>query len=399
MEAMTMTATPSKDFVQVAIELGPVISQQIDEEQYNRRLSPAVINAIKEAGLYKLLLPKLLGGHESDPVTTAKVVEQIATFNTAAGWSLMVANTSAWWGRNLPEKGVEAVYASGSDVFLAGAIHPPMQATRTEGGYRINGRTPLASNVHEADFIFAAAMVFEDGKPKSNNGMPEVIGICMKSGDYEIIDTWHTIGMKATDSNDIAANNVFVPDHLVFPVLPGREPNKYYDAPLFRIVTVAITVPTMIAPVALAVASNAIKELKAMATKKTPMGSTVSMREKGVVQRKIGMAEAAVQSGRAYLFQTLSAAWQKTLAGEKPTPEDKANLLLSGVHTVQSCLHAIELMYSAAGSSAIYTKNKLSHYFMDAHVIRQHGFVNESRYETAGQLHLGLPPDLVVVSF
>jgi indole-3-acetate monooxygenase len=400
MESMTLNATaPAKDFVQIARDLGPVISRQVDEEENNRRLSPEVINAIKKAGLYKMLLPKSLGGYETDPITTAKTVEEIATHNTAAGWSLMVANSSAWWCRNLNEKGVEEIYSSGKDVFLAGSVHPPMQAIRVEGGFSISGRTPLTSNIREAERVFAGAMIFEDGQPKLSNGMPQVIGVCLNSSDVEVIDTWHTIGMKATDSNDLVAKNVFVPDHLVFPLMPGRESNKYFDGPLYRFATVGIIVTTMIAPVALALAANSIKEVKDIAIKKIPLGSAISMRDKGVVQRKLGIAEAALQSSRAYLYQSLSANWEKTLSGQPQTNEEKANLLLAGTHTVQSCLHAIELMYSAAGSSAIYTKNKLSHYFMDAHVLRQHGFVNESRYETAGQMHLGLSPDLVVVAF
>jgi alkylation response protein AidB-like acyl-CoA dehydrogenase len=73
--------------------------------------------------------------------------------------------------------------------------------------------------------------------------------------------------------------------------------------------------------------------------------------------------------------------------------------LLAATHTNQSCLQAVDLMYSAAGSSAIYTRSKLAHYFADAQVIRQHGFANESRYETSAQVYLGLQPDLPVLAF
>ena len=123
------------------------------------------------------------------------------------------------------------------------------------------------------------------------------------------------------------------------------------------------------------------------------------MKEKGTVQRKLGMAEAFVQSSRAYLHNTITESWNKTLAGERLSPEDRAGLLLAITHTNQSCLQAVDLVYSAAGSSAIYNRSKISRYFSDAQVIRQHGFANDSRYETAGQLYLGLFPDLPVVMF
>ena len=79
--------------------------------------------------------------------------------------------------------------------------------------------------------------------------------------------------------------------------------------------------------------------------------------------------------------------------------EEKAGLLLAAAHTNQSCVEAIELMYTAAGTTGIYKKNKLSHYFTDAQVLRQHGFMNESRYETAAQIYFGLPPDLPIIAF
>jgi len=124
-----------------------------------------------------------------------------------------------------------------------------------------------------------------------------------------------------------------------------------------------------------------------------------SLSMKGSVQRKIGMAEALVQSSQAYLYQTIETTWKKVMSGEKLKLNEKADLLLASTHANQSCFQAVDLMYSAAGTSGIYTKNKLANYFADAQVIRQHGFANESRYETAAQVYLGLPPDLPVVSF
>ena len=125
----------------------------------------------------------------------------------------------------------------------------------------------------------------------------------------------------------------------------------------------------------------------------------VTLRERGVMQRKLGRAEALVQSSRVYLHTQLGECWNKTLTGETITLEDKADLLLAATHANQSCLEAVELVYTAAGTNGIYLKNKLAHYIIDAQVLRLHGFMNESRYETAGQVHFGLPPDLPIITF
>lgn len=401
METMTKPKSPvkEKDLIQLASELGTVLGEHIADDEKNGRLSAAVVQTLKEAGFYKLFLPGSLGGLESDPLTVAKVVEEVARHNTAAGWSLMVANTVLIMASRLPEKGIEEIFGSDPDVFIAGTVHPPMRATSVKGGYLINGRNPLVSNVHEAQWIMVLALVMEGEQPKMNNGHPEIIGAYMNAQDCRIIDTWNVLGMHATDSNDIEAKDVFVPDHHLFPLIPEFTPGKNYKGPLYRFPAAGANICCLLAPVSLAVARNAINEFKELATKKTPLGSMVTLRERGVMQRKLARAEALVQSSRIYLHTKLAECWNKTLAGETITLEEKADLLLAATHTNQSCLEAVELVYTAAGTNGIYMRNKMAHYFIDAQVLRLHGFMNESRYETAGQVHFGLPPDLPIITF
>jgi alkylation response protein AidB-like acyl-CoA dehydrogenase len=401
METISTTSSTSleKNLIQTARELGPLISQNINEEENNRRLSKPVIDALRQAGFFRLFLPKSLGGLEADPVSTAKVIEEVARHNTAAGWSLMVANSTPWWGGRLPERGIEEIFNNGSETFIAGTFHPPMKATPVDGGFIIKGRNPLFSNVHEAQWICVTAFVMEGDQIKMNNGQPEIISVFMKRDDCDILDTWYTLGMRATDSNDVLVNDVFVPDHLFFPLVPEFQPNKHYKSLLYQFPAIGACVACLISPVALAVARNAIEELKVVAANKKQLGSSVAIRERGVIQRKLGKAEAYVQSSRAYLYQKIAESWTRTLAGEKISLEEKAGLLLAAAHTNQCCYKAVDLMYSAAGSSAIYASNKMEHYFADAQVIRQHGFINDSRYETVAQVYFDLKPDLPVIAF
>jgi alkylation response protein AidB-like acyl-CoA dehydrogenase len=383
----------------VISDIGPILGKHVDEEEKNGRLSSEVVSTLKDAGLFKLFLPRSLGGLEMDPVTTAKIVEQVATYNTAAGWSLMVANTTVVMGGRLPERGIDEIFGNDPDAFIAGTVHPPMRAIREKNGYSINGRNPLVSNVHEAQWIFSAAIVMEGQQPKITNGHPEIIGVFMRASDCEIIDTWNPLGMRATDSNDVEAKNVFVPDYLMFPFAPEYVPNRYYSGPLYRMPAAGANIASLLSPVTIAVARNAINELKILADKKTPLGSMVTIRDRGVIQRKLGRAEALVQSSKIYLQEKIKNCWDKVLAGEKISLEEKAGLLLANTYANQSCVEAVELMYTAAGTTGIYMRNKLAHYLTDAQVLRQHGFMNESRYETAGQVYLGLSPDLPIIEF
>ena len=401
MDTTTISPTSLKDknLVEVADGLSSILSQNIFEEEKNGRLSAPVVAALKEAGFYKLYLPQSLGGLEADPLTVAKVVEEVAKHNTAAGWSLMVANTTLNMASRIPEKGIEEIFGSNPKAFIAGSVNPPMMATRADGGYLINGRNALVSNVHEAQWIMVLGLVMEGGQPKIHNGHPEILGVYMKANDCHIIDTWSVAGMRATDSNDVEARNVFVPDHRLFPLTPEFHPGRHFQGPLYRFPAAGANIACLLAPVSLAVAGNAINELKIIAGKKIPLGSMVPLRERGVVQRKLGRAEALVLSARIFLHNKLAECWSRVLAGETISLEEKAGLLLAATHTNQSCAEAIELVYTAAGTNGIYLRNKLAHYFCDAQVLRQHGFMNDSRYETAAQVYLGLPPDVPIIAF
>ena len=385
------------NLLQTARDLGPKISKNVEEEENSGKLSAETVGALRSAGFYKLFLPKSLGGLEADPVTVAKLVEEVARYNTAAGWSLMVANTTIFMGGFLPEEGIDEIFRGPAEAFVAGSIHPPMRATAGDNGYIINGRNQLVSNVHEANWITVSALVMDGEQPKITDGHPELIIVMMKRDDCRIIDTWQPFGMRATDSNDVEAKDVFVPNRRLFHLVMGYPTGKHFQGPLFRFPAAGANICCLLAPVSLAVAQNAIDELKTVADKKRPLGSMVTIRERGVVQAKLAKAVALVRSSRIYLHETLADTWTRVLGGETISLEEKAGLLLAAAHANQSCVQAVELIYSAAGTTGIYLRNKLAHYFTDAQVLRQHGFMNESRYETAGQVFFGFPPDLPLI--
>lgn len=372
-------------------QIGTILNKHTQQDEQSGRLSKPVISALRNTGLYRLFLPASLGGMEADPLTVAKLVEKVAHYNAAAGWSVMVASAGNWWSRCLPAEGVEEIFIH-SPEFFAAAISPPMKAERTKGGYIINGQSPLCSNVHEAGWVGASSMVMENRQPVMNNGRPEIRLVVMKADDCRIIDTWYALGMNATDSHDVAAENVFVPEHRTYIISLFTENNKHYKGNLYHFPVAGINGCCLIVPVAIAVAANAVEELKKL-TEKIPTGSVAALKEKGSFQKKLAMAEALVRSARIYLHQTLTDVWNKVLSGEAASSEDKAALLLAASHANKSCVEAVDLVYNAAGTAGVYKRSNISRCFTDIQVIRQHGFANENRFETAAQLLLGLQPD------
>ncbi len=331
------------------------------------------------------------------PITFARVVEEVSGFDSAAGWALQGTNGVAWDLSRLPDEAAEEVYAESPTVPLAIAFYPPMQAVPTDGGYRVSGRSPFASTCHEARWFFFSAVVMDGDRPRLADGVPEVVCMLVPAAECEILDTWYTMGMRGSDSNDVAVHDAFVPTRRTSSLAPDVRLGRHYQGPLYRAPSIGVSSQVWVT-VALALAREAIDEVCALAERKTPFGSATPLRERASAQAKIGLAEATLQSGRLLLYDTLRDAWERTLAGEPSSLRQKADLLMAGVHAMQSAAKAVELMYAAAGTSAIYSRSRLERHFRDIQVLRQHVVWTESRYETVGQVRLGLPPDLALVA-
>ena len=394
-----MSITVDQTLLDAAQRIAPMIRAHSQEAEQQGRFSKPALAALADAGFLRMFTPRSLGGLEVDPLTCSRIIEEVSRADSAAGWSVVNPVGWAWLCARLPNRGVEDIFGSNPNALVAGPFHPPMQATPVEGGYRLTGRAPLASNCYDATWLGMTALVMDGSAPRqSAGGAPEVVVAVCPSTDCEILDTWSVMGMRGTGSNDIALTNVFVPQMRTYPLVPTFDPGSHYQGPLYRFPLMGLIAATN-PMVMLGIAREAINELIALAQGKTPFVSTTVLRERAAAQACVGQAEAALRAARALLYDTLAEAWERTRAGEPASLEQKATLLLAMTNATQSSAQAVELMYNAAGSTGFYTRSPLERLFRDAQVLKQHGFMSASRWETAGQVYLGLQPDFAMVTF
>jgi len=394
-----MRTNTDAELLDAVQRIAPVIQQHADEAERAGRLAPATVEAMRAARLFRMFNPKTLGGLEVSPLTCARVIEAVTALDSAAGWTLTNVLAYAFFCARLPEGGTEEIFGGDPDAIIAGPFHPPLHASPAPGGFRISGRAPLASNCREAAWIAVSAIVMEGDRPSTDaQGIPQTITAVLRAQDCNILETWSVLGMRGTGSDDISVDSAFVPAARTFPLVPEFEPGVHYRGSLYRFPAMGMNA-AVFPPVTLAIARQAIEEVKAIAQSKTPFIGSSVLRQRAAAQAKVAQAEAAVRSGRALLYDTVAAAWEKTLAGERLSLEEKADLLLAMTNAVQSSAKAVELMYNAAGTTGIYTRSPLERHFRDMEVLKQHGFASENRWETAGQVYLGLQPDFALVAF
>ena len=382
-----MGISTDRDLLDTVARIGPVIREHADEAEAGRRLSAPVMDAMRGAGLFRMLAPRSLGGLEVDPMTFARVAEAVARHDPAAGWALQAGNVGDFFAARLPDEGVEEIVGDDPDQLMAAAFHPPMEGVAVDGGYRISGRRPLASTIRDSSWLFVTAVVGEGA-----------VAAVVRADEAQVVDTWYSLGMRGTDSNDVLLEDVLVPARRTFPLMPDFEPGSHHGGPLYRMSAVS-ALAIVLAPIALAIASEAIEALRALAPAKTSMGSMRALAGRPVAQARLARAEGSVRAGRALLHTTLEESWARVVAGGRPTLEERAGDLLAGAHAVASAVEAVDLVYGVAGSSGIYERSRIERCFRDVQTIRHHGFVCESRLEAVGQVLLGVEPEFALVAF
>jgi alkylation response protein AidB-like acyl-CoA dehydrogenase len=394
-----MTMTVDTTLLEAVRRIAPVIRKHSDEAEQQGRLSRPTVDAMLDTGLLRLLTPRSLGGLEVGPVTFTRVVEEVSGYDSAAGWTLTNPVGWAFLCLRLPDQGAEEILGHDPKVLIAAGGYLPMHAIPVAGGYRLTGQAPLVSNCHDATWFTTHSIVMEGDQPrKRQDGRPEVLRMYLPIEDCQIIETWSVLGMRGTGSDDVAVHDVFVPSHRTFPFIPEFKPGTHFQGPLYRFPLIGI-VAGAIPPVVLASARQAVDEVLRLACEKTPFGSGTLLRERASTQAKLAQAEAALRSARALLYESISQAWEAVLAGENISLAQRADLLLAATNATSSAVRAVELAYSVAGISGIYTRTSIERHLRDVEVLKQHAFTSESRYETVGQVYLGLQPDFPLVMF
>ncbi|MEX2246508.1 MAG: acyl-CoA dehydrogenase family protein [Dehalococcoidia bacterium] len=380
---MTLTS-PMHDLIETARTLAPTIRATAGETERLGTLAPAVLEKLRDARLFDLVLPRTFGGLEVDIITMMRVIEEVAIADGATGWCVGIGVGTSIVSAFLRDDVARQIFRPG--VITGGPVAPLGRLTPAEGGFRLTGRWPFASGSPHCEWLIGGALVFEGDAPRIVNGAPDWRLAVMPRADVEILDTWHVSGLRGTGSNDIAAKNIFVPEDRTVPFLTSGpvQPGPLYHFPMIGFLALTI------APVATGIARRAIDELVDLARKKVPTGRGTTLRERPVAQQEIAKAEAEVRAGRAFLYEAAGDAWNTLSAGGRLTAEQRASVRLACAHATVCAKRAVEAAYQLGGGSALYETSVLQRQLRDIFAATQHIVLAETNYETAGQVIMGL---------
>jgi len=373
--------------LEAAAALAPSLRAESDAIEAARRLPPAIVDQLARAGLFRMLVPRALGGGEVAPVTMIRAIEAVTRGDSAAGWCVMVGATSGLVSAYLPADAAREVY--GDPLAVTSGVFAASGKAIDEGDhYRVSGRWSFASGVEHTSHRMVGVVVTDAaGQPLLEpTGVPVIRHVLVRAEDTRVIDTWNVSGLRGTGSHDLGVEGAIVSKRWSASLLGGRPQHDgvLYRFPLFGLLSLGI------AAVALGVAREAIDALTALAT---PASSKKSLAHRELVQAHVAEAEGLVRSARALLLEAAGEATAVAAARGPVTPRDRALLRLSATQATRASARAVDLMYSAGGGSSIYAQSPLQRHFRDIHVATQHAMVAEGTYALVGRALLGLSSD------
>ena len=358
-----------------ASELARELAEDIERE---RRLPDELVSRLRDGGLLRGGAPAEVAGLELAPPVALRCAEEIARGDASAGWCVSIAITSSLLAAYLPESSRHELFGDGRGV-AAGVWAPRGKGRPVDGGVVVSGRWAFCSGITHADLMFAGCLVDE---------RPVPVVVALRKDDLEVLDTWHTLGLRGTGSHDAVADEAFVPADRVFSLFDG----PVLDRPLYRFPVFGFFALS-IAAAALGNARAAIDHLVALAGGKKGLGSTRTLAERAPTQAAVGAAEAALGAARALYYEAIDAAWQAAQDDEPVPVELRTRLRLAATHGVRTSAEVARAMYDLAGGSAIYDGAPLQRRFRDAHTATAHFQVNEASRELPGRILLGQPAD------
>ena len=216
-------------------KIAPIIREHAAEAEEQRRLSRPVVDAMRQAGLYSMAHPKAFGGLEVDPLTMFRVVEEVARYDSAAGWNLQLAVAANCFLAWLPDEGAAEIMHSPPHTIIAGSFTPGRQATPVDGGYRLRGQWPFVSGGHDGHWFVFLPQIMDGDQPRLNDqGSPVQCYMFLPADKATILDTWHTLGMRGTGSDDVVVSDLFIPERHTALLAPLEKPGTAYQGPLYR---------------------------------------------------------------------------------------------------------------------------------------------------------------------
>ena len=374
--------------------LVPHLRDRASKTEDLRRLPTETERDLHEAGLFRILQPKRVGGSEFDYVALVDCADAIGQADASAAWNFANLSSHHWMLAMFDKRAQDLVWNKDVNALIASSfIFPAGRARKVDGGYVLSGSWPFSSGVDSSDWNMLASVVSSDDEA---DGIEYRVFLLNKS-DYTIKDTWNATGLRGTGSNDVEVNDAFVAEPMTIGVhelaggpTPGSavNPNPLYALPVFSLF------PYVLSGVALGNAQACLDDYIESARHRASTYNRAKLGDLQSTQIKIAEASAKIDAARLIMRSTCIAAMVDARRGHIPDTAAKTRMRRDGAFSVNLCTEAVSLLFAASGARGLATSGALQRQFRDAHAINSHiAFNFDAAGTNYGRVALGLPSE------
>lgn len=353
-----------------------------------RQLPPALAEAFQRHDVYRLILPRDLGGGDVDPLDYLDLVEKVARVDGSTAWNLAIGAGSGLYVGYLPVERSRPMVADVSSC-IAGAYAPFGHGEIVDGGYRVSGHWGWASGAAQARWmVFGFRVAAQDGTDETP---PEIRQALAPREAFHVLDTWHANGLRGTGSTEYEVDDLFVPSDMTFRVFLDKPK---HPAPVFRLPGAFFG--SAVASVALGIGHGATEGLKQLAVVKGRAKGGASggnpLRQQAYAHYAVAKAEALVESAKLYLDDAIEAIWCSILAGREIEPAQRERARRACVQAAEASAEAVDLCCRAAGGHALFESQPFGRALRDVRAAIAQITLQRSAMEDAGRAAFGLEP-------
>ncbi|HTQ33828.1 MAG TPA: acyl-CoA dehydrogenase family protein [Stellaceae bacterium] len=386
------------DWVARARAAGPTIAAATDEVERLRELPRSLTLALAEAGLFRLLQPRELGGGELTPMEFSDVMGEISYHDASTAWCVGQGNGCGASAAFLAPEVAREIFGPVDGILAWGPPANP-EVRKVPGGYRLTGTWNFASGSHNASWL--GAHILErgaDGEPiRRADGGTVLRSLLFPKSAATITDILHVMGLRGTGSDQYSVTDLFVPDDHT--VLHDRGKTPARSGGLLYRFSFSNLYASGFAGLALGVARAFYDDFVDLAADKTARGARTTLRHNHVVQSQVALASARLRAARAFLIMSLQEIWDEVARTGEVTLDHNATIRLASTWAIKQAREVVEELYHAAGATAIFDAQPFERRFRDMHTISQQMQGAQRHFETVGGILLGLEPDATMFTF
>jgi 3-hydroxy-9,10-secoandrosta-1,3,5(10)-triene-9,17-dione monooxygenase len=377
-----------------AAALVPQLRDRAARTEELRRLPPETERDLHEAGLFRVVQPKRVGGSEFDYVALVDCADALGQGDASVAWNFANLASHHWMLGMFDRRAQDEVWNKDANALIASSfIFPAGRAHKVDGGYVLRGSWPFSSGVESCEWNMLASVVSSDDEA---DGIQYRIFLLNKK-DYKVKDTWNAVGLRGTGSNDVEVTDAFVAEQMSISVsdlaggpTPGSavNPNALYALPVFSLF------PYVLSGVALGNAQACLDDYVDLARHRASTYNRAKIGDMQSIQIKIGEASAKIDAARLIMRRACIEAMADARRGHVPHIPAKTKYRRDGAFSVNLCTEAVSLLFSASGARGLYMSGALQRQFRDAHAINSHlAFNFDAAGTNYGRVALGLPSE------